>query len=760
MPATADGHWADDLQFEHPVFASHWTSLDPTSDGDSWFGYDVAVAGNWTFVSDPGDAGQFVSGGEVHVFHTALDANGTLQTKLRQRLAPSPGADELAFGLSLLHAGDRLFVGTDKVRTQDGQAYEVQVFTFRLDAQGKWVQEARLATTSTTSSMLFAGALAATPDGDTLAIGYSYVVGTNDVYKVDIFQHTGTNWVRAETLTRPGGMTIAYGASLAFGDGYLAIGGPAATAAPAGSSPNGVAVYRKQLDGWKLDRVLKPVAGVDADSFGADLLADGSDLYVGVPGDTAGGETAVGSVALFRMAADGGWTAVQVLRPGDNAPYGSFGSDIELAGTHLVVSAPTSSYGGVEWRGRVHVFSRCAGGWEQTGVIDSEPATGDFLGHAMASDGSRLVVAGGLFDPDPRVEGYLPLLPSCGVDIRRTTIEALCDPDVLDCPEPFVYTDGHMSALVVLTLYDIFGDPIHVPLADIKFLTSSLNVQVSETYAVGDGRYYAWVTATGSSGATTIRATYSGDPIVDDDGIARTATIALKSVPPPSPAHSLVVVDRDWMPANPLHVATVTLYVRAADGWPVDVPVGDLSLRQAQVLVYKNDAGKEVVQQVPRGTLTSLTRVGFGTYVAEFIPDRSPGEVRLEAKLAGAPFQREAVLMLEKSQGSPDYKTYREKAVVRPTPAPTPGTGSPLPPMVTPSAPSPTPTTPTDETTTPSTPTTPPQTPPATDATTPPATPPLASVDQGRTADKDASAPAAALLALVAVAAALVRRRR
>lgn len=161
-------------------------------------------------------------------------------------------------------------------------------------------------------------------------------------------------------------------------------------------TPGRVYVYESNADGmWTESTYLEAEDGQLDDRFGSAVdVADGT-LIVGAPGANA--------VYGFQPdGRDGGWS--QVARVVSSDSTSAFGTTVEMAGDRLFVTAevPSGGTGGEEEmddsedevQRAVYVFSRAAGGWQESAVIrnDSIEADGDFGATLLAMD-SRLVVA-------------------------------------------------------------------------------------------------------------------------------------------------------------------------------------------------------------------------------------------------------------------------------------------------------------------------------------------------------------------------------
>jgi choice-of-anchor B domain-containing protein len=139
---------------------------------------------------------------------------------------------------------------------------------------------------------------------------------------------------------------------------------------------------------WSQEAVL----GVGTDttrSFGAALLLDGDDAFVGAP------RTARGAGAVYAYRRSGAtWQQVARLRPATGEPPMGFGSALARTGGQLLVGAPFAGKNA----GAVHVFARGADGWSESQALVQEGAGNRMLGSRLAAHGDHAVASVPLAD--------------------------------------------------------------------------------------------------------------------------------------------------------------------------------------------------------------------------------------------------------------------------------------------------------------------------------------------------------------------------
>lgn len=253
-------------------------------------------------------------------------------------------------------------------------------------AAGVWTQQALL-TAPTADADGFGGHVALS--GDTLAVGTDQYFG-GSVY---VYVRSGVAWSLEATIT-PGPGAVSFGEALALSGDTLAVGAPEASTG-FGSSSGAAFVYVRVAGAWALEEQVLGFEIASDDRFGAAIALDGNALAVGAPGDDTGVAVGAGSVYLFTRAG-GHWA--QSLKLIDPAAAGSaqFGRAVALAGTSLVVGAPTDGIDGL-----VHIYENVSGFWIQRALLAPSSLEGRGFGTSVSLDAGQLLVGFGGFGASP-----------------------------------------------------------------------------------------------------------------------------------------------------------------------------------------------------------------------------------------------------------------------------------------------------------------------------------------------------------------------
>ncbi|MES2305304.1 MAG: choice-of-anchor B family protein [Gemmatimonadota bacterium] len=193
-------------------------------------------------------------------------------------------------------------------------------------------------------------------------------------------------WKATGKLNAPNGAAgDGFGISLATAGTTLLVG-QVGTFNAADSGRGTVQVFRRGSDGnWTSAGTIGDVGQKARANFGQALALSGDLAFVGAPGETAGG-----TVYLFRMGADGKWTAAGSLSPEGGAAAGDkFGTAISVDGDRVAVGAS-----GRESKGKVYTFVKGSDGtWKQeAALVGRRTLDNSQLGASLNLKGDRLLV--------------------------------------------------------------------------------------------------------------------------------------------------------------------------------------------------------------------------------------------------------------------------------------------------------------------------------------------------------------------------------
>ncbi len=162
------------------------------------------------------------------------------------------------------------------------------------------------------------------------------------------------------------------------------------------------AAYPVRIDPIVQQAKLIASDGAASDNLGyaVDVSADGTTIVAGAPDASVSGNPHQGAAYLFSEPT-GGWsssTEMAKLTASDGAVDDNLGFSVAISsdGSNVVVGAPNATAGGNTSQGAAYVFTKPSGGWSSTTetakLTASDGGAGDALGIsvAMSSDGSTV----------------------------------------------------------------------------------------------------------------------------------------------------------------------------------------------------------------------------------------------------------------------------------------------------------------------------------------------------------------------------------
>jgi len=361
-----------------------------TAAEQDWFGWSVAISGDWAIVGAPLD--DAVAGQSGAAFMITRTGPGWVET---QKLKASDAAFGNAFGWSVAIAGDVAVVGAHHnypLGIYDaGAAYVFE----RVGSQ--WSQTAKIWASDAQPEMHFGNAVAVS--GNRVLVGAAddsiFGLSSGSAY---VFEKIGSSWVQtAKLVPSDGAWGDTFGADVSLAGDTALIGANGVDSPPGSDSNHGAAyVFQRRLSGWVQVTKLTASDGAFADSFGGSVDIDGNTVIIGATGHDAAASNA-GAAYVFQVMPSG-WKEVQKLLPSDPHPQGLFGG-VTISGDLAVVSSHTDNDNGVN-SGSVYAFRRSGSTWLQIGKLLPLDGTAFDLFGSRPSISGTLVLAGAHRDDD------------------------------------------------------------------------------------------------------------------------------------------------------------------------------------------------------------------------------------------------------------------------------------------------------------------------------------------------------------------------
>jgi hypothetical protein len=365
---------------------------------EDWFGYAVALDGEWAIVGSPLDDDVANQSGAAYAFRRI---NGAwVQT---QKLKASDASFGVAFGETLALSGTRIVIGALSDSPQ-GVFAAGSAYVFELEGD-TWVQRAKIWAQAPTPNTFF---------GESVDIsGGRILVGSMQASPVAlysgiawVFEGSGSSWTQVATLIpSDAAQGDGFGSAVAIDGTRLVVGAASADVPPLGD--NGAAyVFESPAPGVWLERQ-KLVASdaASADSFAFRLALQSDTIVIGATGQDVGVH---GSGAAYVFGFEGAsWVQRQKLLPADPALDAGFGARVSIdADIALIGALSTGDLGGNS--GSAYAFRRTGMSWVQIGkLLANDGAAGDLFGVGVAISGTT-ALAGAL-----NADHACPTVPTC-----------------------------------------------------------------------------------------------------------------------------------------------------------------------------------------------------------------------------------------------------------------------------------------------------------------------------------------------------------
>ena len=348
----------------------------PDAERADGFGTLLAKSGNTLFVGQ--------RGGPIHVFERGgggeWQATGTVEGDDIKGLEPTCRWDGFCgtdFGLSLAANGDWLLVGVPGAvpgprrgpGAQQEEAPRGVVHVYRRGATGRWVREGRLQPEDGTAGDRFGAAMAFTRDGLLIAAPQWNGEGSDRerTGRVYDYRMMDGGWEMAGTLESTPEPSANFGTALAASGDRLLVGAPGAD-----NSRGAVHAHTWNAAAMRWVPAGDPLTfanGEEGDRFGTAVAFAGDDVWVGAP-TTRGYE--LGSAFVYEARADGSLPPEprRIQLPRDmTVEQDNFGGLVVADAGVVAVTAPGMHH----QAGSVHVFERGGAGWEDMGMLVTDP---------------------------------------------------------------------------------------------------------------------------------------------------------------------------------------------------------------------------------------------------------------------------------------------------------------------------------------------------------------------------------------------------
>ena len=355
------------------------------------FGFRVLVSGNTAFISAPAPGPR---PGKVYVFTNSSGTwTETQQLTATPSIAPPPNWTDF-FGWSLSLSGDSLLVGAPEVfNPMFGPVGAAYVFVRDGDT---WVQQQELLDAGAGTFDWVGSAVALA--GDTAFVGSPNHDGTQGT--VYVFTRSGTSWSEGTALVASDGTSgdsHQFGGAVKFNGTTLLIGAPGPDYTSGAYAPGEAYVFTNSGGTWTETEILQPDDSADGDQFGFSLAIEGTTLLIGAPAADVGANVHQGAGYVFD-GSGGSFVQTHKIFADDGVAYDQFGQSVAMSGDTALIGMwshnddPTTPPAPPK-PGSVYLFSAARDSWTQSDKLTASDATdGDSFGWDVGVDGTTLLV--------------------------------------------------------------------------------------------------------------------------------------------------------------------------------------------------------------------------------------------------------------------------------------------------------------------------------------------------------------------------------
>jgi hypothetical protein len=277
---------------------------------------------------------------------------------------PSQIAPLEGYGSAVAVSDSIAVVGAFQDNSGKGAAY-----VFKLNANGKWTQSARLAPSDLLADDIFGSAVAIAGNHIFVsAVGYNSFSG-----KVYIFKKQSNNsWLQIDKILSPDGSypDDYFGGAIAASDSLLAIGADGYEVAY---------IYKMNFAGvWEFEDYLED--GTPGNEFSYSIGISGNDLVIGAPD-----EGASGAIFIYERLGAGIWMPKGQFTPDSLNSGAYFGSSLSVSGNKLIVAGD----------GVAQIYEKdLVGNWNEKVLLSGNDLVDDDLSDLVVSIDNEIAVIG------------------------------------------------------------------------------------------------------------------------------------------------------------------------------------------------------------------------------------------------------------------------------------------------------------------------------------------------------------------------------
>jgi hypothetical protein len=354
--------------------------VDDTSGNNDQFGNSIAISGNYAIVGAYREkVGANSNQGSVSIYQ--LTAGNWV---LMQKITDATGEANDFFGYSVAISGNYAIVGAafDDVGSNINQG---SVSIYQLIG-GNWVLMQKITDATGVAGDNFGYNVAIS--GNYAIVGaINDDVGSNiNQGSVNIYQLTGGNWVIMQQITDATGTAYNFfGNSVAISGNYAIVG--ASYDVVGGNNEQGSVSFYQLINGnWVLMQKITDATGAANDFFGSSVAISGNYAIVGAKYDDVGSNSNQGSISIYQLTA-GNWVLMQKITDATGAASDYFGNSVAISGNYAIVGASDDDVGSNSNQGSGSIYQRIGKVWQKVQyVTDPRGNLNDFFGSSVSID--------------------------------------------------------------------------------------------------------------------------------------------------------------------------------------------------------------------------------------------------------------------------------------------------------------------------------------------------------------------------------------
>lgn len=345
------------------------------------FGNSVAISGNFAIIGAPyDDVGPNVDQGSVSVYQS----NGT-NWVFMQKITDATGAANDYFGFFVAISGNFAIVGSyldDGAFTDQGSA---SVYQYNGTS---WVLMQKLTDPTGSLDDEFGSSVSISGNTAVVGSIFDDVGANTNQGSASIFQYNGTSWIFVQQLLDPTGATNDFfGRSVSISGNYIAVGASSDDVG-ANSNQGSASIYLYNGSSWVFMQQITDATGATSDAFGVSVSVSGNYFIAGAFFDDVGANTDQGSVSIYQYNG-ATWTLMQKLTDPSGATNDNFGGNVFISENYAIVGAQGDDVNANTNQGSASIYLRVGQGWQRLQYLtDPAGATSESMGIATSIEGS------------------------------------------------------------------------------------------------------------------------------------------------------------------------------------------------------------------------------------------------------------------------------------------------------------------------------------------------------------------------------------